>query len=279
MKYSRLIRAFAAIASELDEAGYTPAEITRIKADVDHFTKVRDEIKLSSGDYIDLKAYEPAMRHLIDTYIRADESEKISTFDDLSLIQLIVERGPDAVDALPDRIKKNEEAVAETIENNVRKLIINESPVDPAYYDKMSKLLDALIEQRRKGVLSYVEYLVKVANLARQATVPGGDGPGYPFAINTQALRALFNNLQSYSPDLAVAIDAAIKASLQAGWRDNAMKVKKVRLAIRHVLATVIPADSGLGVSESGVAPSAPPDLEKETDRILELARQQHHDY
>jgi type I restriction enzyme R subunit len=26
--------------------------------------------------YIDLKAYEPAMRHLIDTYIRAEESEK-----------------------------------------------------------------------------------------------------------------------------------------------------------------------------------------------------------
>jgi type I restriction enzyme R subunit len=220
------------------------------------------------------------MRHLIDTYIRADDSEKISVFDDLTLVQLIVERGVDAVDALPDGIKKSEEAVAETIENNVRKLIINESPVDPAYYDKMSKLLDALIEQRRKGVVSYVEYLVKIANLARQASVPGGDKPGgYPTAINTPALRSLFNNLQSYSPDLAVAIDAAIKASLQAGWRDNSMKVKKVRFAIRYVLSTAIPADSGLGVSEPGVSPVAPPDLEKETDRILELAKQQHHDY
>ncbi|MBC7618119.1 MAG: hypothetical protein H7293_03875 [Candidatus Saccharibacteria bacterium] len=246
---------------------------------MDRYAKVRDEVKLSSGDYIDLKAYEPAMRHLIDTYIRADDSEKISVFDDLTLIQLIVERGPDAVDALPSGIKKSEEAVAETIENNVRKLIINESPVDPAYYDKMSKLLDALIEQRRKGVVSYTEYLAKIANLARQASVPGGDGPGYPSAINTPALRGLFNNLQSYSNDLAVAIDVAIKASLQTRWRDNSMKVKKVRLAIRHALSTAIPADSGLGVSEPGVAPSAPPDLEKETDRILELAKQQHYDY
>jgi len=192
---------------------------------------------------------------------------------------LIVERGPDAVDALPSGIKKSEEAVAETIENNVRKLIINESPVDPAYYDKMSKLLDALIEQRRKGAVSYMEYLQKVAALAQQCTVPGGDGPGYPSAIHTPALRALFNNLHSKLPDLAVAIDAAIKASLQAGWRDNTMKVKKVRLAIRHVLATVIPADSGLVVSEVGAAAAAPLDLEKETDRILELAKQQHHDY
>jgi type I restriction enzyme R subunit len=89
----------------------------------------------------------------------------------------------------------------------------------------------------------------------------------------------MFNNLQSYSPDLAVAIDAAIKASLQAGWRENSMKVKKVRFAIRHVLATVIPADSGLGVSEAGASPAVPLNLDKETDRILELAKQQHHDY
>ena len=95
-----LLRAYASIASELAEAGYRPDEIEKIKAEVDHYTKVRDEVRLASGDYIDLKAYEPAMRHLIDTYIRAEESEKISAFDDMSLIQLIVERGPDAVDAL-----------------------------------------------------------------------------------------------------------------------------------------------------------------------------------
>ena len=51
------------------------------------------------GEHIDLKAYEADMRYLIDTYIRAEESEKISAFDDLNLVQLIVERGPDAVQA------------------------------------------------------------------------------------------------------------------------------------------------------------------------------------
>lgn len=40
--------------------------------------------------------------------------------------------------------------MAETIENNVRKLILDESPVNPKYYEQMSKLLDALIEQRRQ---------------------------------------------------------------------------------------------------------------------------------
>ena len=126
---------------------------------MDHYEKVRNEVKLASGDYIDLKMYEPAMRHLIDTYIRAEESEKISAFDDMSLVQLIVERGADAVEALPEGIRENKEAVAETIENNVRKLIIDEQPINPKYYEKMSELLDALIEQRRTGSLDYQKYL------------------------------------------------------------------------------------------------------------------------
>jgi type I restriction enzyme, R subunit len=67
-----LLRAYAGIASELAEAGYKADEIEKIKAEVDHYSKVRDEVKLSSGDYIDLKAYEPAMRYLIDTYIRTE---------------------------------------------------------------------------------------------------------------------------------------------------------------------------------------------------------------
>ncbi|MFZ4617664.1 MAG: type I restriction endonuclease subunit R, partial [Rectinemataceae bacterium] len=88
---SGLIRSYGDIAGELSEAGYTDAEIQAIQQEVDHYAKARDEVKLASGDYIDLKSYEPAMRHLIDTYIRAEESEKISAFNDLTLINLIVE--------------------------------------------------------------------------------------------------------------------------------------------------------------------------------------------
>ena len=100
-----MIRAYANLANELGEAGYTPAEISTLKEEVDHYEKVRTEVKLASGDYIDLKMYEPAMRHLIDTYIRAEESEKVSAFDDLSLVQLIVERGADAVAPCPKGIR------------------------------------------------------------------------------------------------------------------------------------------------------------------------------
>ena len=60
----------------------------------------------------------------------------MSEFDDLSLVQLIVERGVQAVKALPQAIREKGKAAAETIENNVRKLIIDESPINPKYYER-----------------------------------------------------------------------------------------------------------------------------------------------
>ena len=268
-----LIRAFAHLANELPQAGYSDADIGTIKAEVDRATKVRDEVKLASGDYIDLKAYEPAMRHLIDTYIRAEESETISAFDDMSLIQLIVERGPDAVKSLPTGIRKSEGAVAETIENNVRKLIINESPINPAYYEKLSKLLDALIEQRRKGALSYEEYLNRVATLAKQATTPGETASSYPAELDTPAKRALFDNL-GRDAALALKVDAAVLYSRMDGWRGNAIKKRRVRLAIRDAIAPAIRADPTL--QERGDGPAPLLDLDAEADRTLDLVINQH---
>jgi len=229
-----LIRAFANLANELDKAGYSSAEGEAIKAEVGHYSDARDEVRLASGDYIDMKMYEPAMRHLIDTYIRAEESEKLSAFDDFSLIQLIVERGPGAVDALPANIAKDREAVAEVVENNVRRLIINESPIDPAYYEKMSKLLDALIAERRKAAIAYEEYLKRIARLTKQVMKLEGDA-SYPATLNTSAKRALYNNLDKTEP-LALAIDAAVQSSRQDGWRENPIKTKRVKNAIRAAL-------------------------------------------
>lgn len=226
-----LLRAYADIASEMSEAGYSDHEVDGIRADVDHFEKVRNEVKLASGDYIDLKMYEPAMRHLIDTYIRAEESEVISKFDDLSLIQLIVERGTEAVAALPSGIRKNREAVAETIENNVRKLIIDETPINPKYYEKMSELLDALIAQRKTEAIDYEAYLAKIVELTKQAKSPETT-TSYPAAVNTAAKRALYDNLDK-DESLALAIDAAIRSTKKDAWRENKFKEKEVRNAIR----------------------------------------------
>ncbi len=230
-----LLRAFAGLANELAEAGYTSAEIGSLQAEVDHFEKVRSEVKLASGDYIDLKMYEPAMRHLIDTYIRAEESEKISAFDDLSLVQLIVERGTAFVDALPSGIQGSQGAVAETIENNVRKLIIDETPINPKYYVTMSLLLDALIAQRKSDALSYKEYLAQVVTLTKQVQNPA-PAAAYPSELDSPAKRALYDNLDRNAA-LALAVNTSVVRERQDDWRSSPVKTRKVKYAIKEALS------------------------------------------
>lgn len=229
-----LIRAYANLANEMTEAGYSPDEISQIEKEVEHYEMVRGEVKLASGDYIDLKMYEPAMRHLLDTYIHAEESEKISAFDDLTLVQLIVERGTAAFDSLPQRIKANREAMAETIENNVRRLIIDEQPTNPKYYEKMSRLLDALIHERKQNVLEYQRYLEEIVKLTKQVQNPV-TSTSYPSSLNTSAKRALYDNL-GCNEELAITIDTEIRETKKDDWRGNKIKEKEVRYVIRKYI-------------------------------------------
>ncbi len=276
-----LVRAYAALANELPEAGYSGPEIEALRREVAYYEQVRSEVKLASGDYIDLKVYEPAMRHLLDTYIRAEESEKISAFDDLSLVQLVVERGAAFVDALPPGIAKKQEAVAETIENNLRKVIIDEQPINPRYYEKMSDLLDTLIQQRKAQALAYEAYLAGIVALAQQVQDPGS-GVVYPSRINSPAKRALYDNLGRLE-QLALWVDAAVVDSKQDDWRGNRIKTKMVRNAIAGALkaAGVGAQDDYIvaltGTREAPASYAATPEeaLEQAIDRILELVKNQ----
>lgn len=230
------LRAYANIANEMQEAGYSPAEIAAIKQDVYFYEKLSDEVKIHSGDYLDMKRFEPAMRHLLDTYIRADDSEVVSEFDDLGLIELIVEKGLGALENLPKGIKENQEAMAETIENNIRKIIVDEQPVNPKYYEEMSELLDALIEERRQKAIEYQAYLARVKSLATQVVRPEGGGTiTYPSSMDTRAKRALYDNLDN-NEALAIRIDTAVRYTKKDGWIGHRFKEKEVVNAIREEL-------------------------------------------
>jgi len=231
---AKLLRAYANVANEMPAAGFTPAEIEQIKQDVMHFEKVRDEIKLASGDLVEMKRYEPAMRQLLDMYIRADDSETLMDFEELGMIELIVEKGTDAlVSALPPSLQ-GKDAMAETIENNVRRKIVDENPVNPRYYEQMSVLLDELIQQRRQQSIDYQDYLEQIRQLAKQVLKPQSSSDHrYPSSVDSAAKRALYDNF-GQDEVLVTKLDAAIRYTKKADWVGDRFKERELANAIRE---------------------------------------------
>ena len=243
------LRAYANVANEMAAAGYSDTEAQKIKAETVYYENIRQEIQLASADYVDLKAYEPAMRNLLDTYIRAEESKTLTAFENMTLVELIVEQGRAALDLLPESVRNNETATAETIENNVRQVIVEKTPENPKYYEDLSKVLDALILKRRHEAMDYEAYLAEILALAEQVGKSEAHGM-YPSEIRTQAQRALFDNIgtsdvsglqetdMTRKAEIALALHETIYTVRRDNWRGHTLKEREVRRAIEKVVLT-----------------------------------------
>jgi type I restriction enzyme R subunit len=147
----------------------------------------------------------------------------------------VVENGVDVLpDVLPDEIADDEEAMAETIENNVRKLIVDKNPINPKYYESMSALLDGLISKRRSAAIKYAEYLKKISEIAKNV-FHGQGATEYPALLQTREQKAIYDNFGQDSTR-AIQLDAAIRTARQDDWKGNRMKERKVRVAIQRML-------------------------------------------
>ncbi len=267
-----LIRAYANIASELEEAGYSAKEIATIDREQDFYLKLREQIKKASGETLDMKTYEADMRHLLDAYIQAEDSEDITPFDGMSLLDIISNEGvAAAIGALPKGMKGNRGAIAETIENNVRKKIIKDQHLDPAFFEKMSKLLDELIKQRKANAITYEEYLKKIAELAKQTNA--GHSEDTPEVINTPGKRALYNNLEK-SEHLVFLLDETLKTNSPADWRGNLAKENVVKHNIYKSLVKSLEAEN----PTTDQLVSEPPNgygLPNKVEMIFEIVKEQ----
>jgi type I restriction enzyme R subunit len=251
-----LVRAYANLADELEAAGYTPEQIECLKELQKNYLNLREIIRKAAGETLDLKPYEADMRHLIDTYIEAQAPRKISPFDGIGLLDLIVKTG--IADAIAERLgdmKGNKESIAETIENNVRSKILKEQLTDPAYFAKMSALLDEIIRLRKEKAIEYEEYLARIADVARK--VSAGKSDDTPQQLKTSGQLALYNNLKdrvatdaaqqpafpygnkSIALDMAILLDAAIKTKRPDGWRGVVAKEQMVKQAMFDVLKDI----------------------------------------
>ncbi|HRH92811.1 MAG TPA: restriction endonuclease subunit R, partial [Agitococcus sp.] len=171
---------------------------------------------------------------LIDTYIEADAPRPISAFDNMTLVQLIVETG--IADAIAQKLNQtgSKEGIAETIDNNIRSTIIKEHIADPAFQEKMSQLLDEVIKLRKSQAISYEEYLKQVESLAKtiqSGTIKTTSSPH----INTAGKKALYNALDE-NEELVLKIHHKVLEAKPAAWKNNRLKQNKLKNALLDAL-------------------------------------------
>lgn len=231
-----LTRSFANCCARLvSHYGYTEKQNNDLREEISGYNKIKEMIKLASCDYIDQKPYEADMRYILDTYIRAHDSELVNKMADMSLVELLLEgKTTTPVDLVKD-LPGDNTAKAETIENNLKYEIVKKMSSNERYYGKLSEMLEDVIEQRKIEAMSYEEYLKQVVELAKAILHPEEDD-SYPEGIRESAARRAIYDYLEYDYELTIGVDHAIRVSVRPRWQENFQRSQAVRLAIYNKL-------------------------------------------
>lgn len=230
----RYLNCYANLANSLEDMGYSEAERKEYAECAKKYDALKREIELRSNDHIDMRRYEPDMRQVLDLYVKAEDSEVIAKLDDTSFLDIVAAQNEEQLNDLPDELKDEYgRASAETVEANLREVIRKDSPFNPAYYGKLSIILQELIDKRKKEMLDYEEYMKELIELVKKAR--GKSANSYPESIKTPGMRALYDNL-GQDEDLAVRTHEVIKENALVGFRDNRLKQRKLIKALAKLL-------------------------------------------
>jgi len=230
----RYLNCYANLANSLENMGYSEAERKEYAECAKKYDALKREIELRSNDHIDMRRYEPDMRQVLDLYVKAEDSEVIAKLDDTSFLDIVAAQNEEQLNDLPDELKDEYgRASAETVEANLREVIRKDSPFNPAYYGKLSIILQELIDKRKKEMLDYEEYMKELIELVKKAR--GKSANSYPESIKTPGMRALYDNL-GQNEYLAIRAHEVIKENALVGFRDNRLKQRKLIKALVKLL-------------------------------------------
>lgn len=230
----RYLNCYANLANSLEDMGYNEAERKEYAECAKKYDALKREIELRSNDHIDMRRYEPDMRQVLDLYVKAEDSEVIAKLDDTSFLDIVAAQNEKQLNDLPDELKDEYgRASAETVEANLREVIRKDSPFNPAYYGKLSIILQELIDKRKKEMLDYEEYMKELIELVKKAR--GKSANSYPESIKTPGMRALYDNL-GQNEYLAIQTHKVIKDNALVGFRENRMKQRKLIGALAKLL-------------------------------------------
>ncbi|MEM7362346.1 MAG: restriction endonuclease subunit R, partial [Bacteroidota bacterium] len=188
----KLLRAYANIANQLTTAGYKKADIKTIVQEVHQAQQLMQAIDVISGDQQDIRQYDPIMRHILDKYISAKRSKKITPFSDKPLLALIQTEG---LTNTINTLGMDEESTRSALGNNARRAIEKNKQLNPVYYQNLSLRLEQLLLEQQLGTIAYEVYLKEIETLLEDIARTTAKATHYPRTIQTQGQRTLYDNL------------------------------------------------------------------------------------
>ena len=162
-------RAYANLANEMADAGYSDAEAAAIKEEIAHYASVRDEVKLGAGENVDFKQYEaghavPA-RHLHPGRRRRRKSRTSRT---RALFSSSSRWAPVRIDKLPKGIRVEPRGRGRDDHQQHAQGHHRRARDEPEVLRQDVRAARCADQERRKRRLDYKEYLEKLIDQAER---------------------------------------------------------------------------------------------------------------
>ena len=171
-------------------------ELDNYKKELKFFSNLRKSVRLRYHEEVDFGEYEEQMQKLLDTYISANEVNRltklVNIFDDKNFDEEI------------QRVQ-GKRAKADTIRNAIDKVITMKYDENPAYYENLKDRINRVLEEYRQKRISEEEYLNSmndVINYIRNGSLE----ETYPWPIaNNRSAQVIYDNIKEdiYEPIVA----------------------------------------------------------------------------
>ena len=206
--YARSLK-LALSSDKIDEV-FNEKEIANYKTKMKFYSELRKAVKIRYFEQVDFGKYEKQMQKLLDTFISAKEVNQLT-----KLVNIFDEEFEKELERVV-----GDNARADAILSASTAVITDKMESNPAYYEKLSLRIKAIIEEYRDKRLTEEEKLKMAKDIRSELLEEEGvEESLYPESIknNTQA-RAFYDNLESRFAEAMNNVDERILVAEDSGY-------------------------------------------------------------
>ena len=198
--YARALK--LALSSDKISEVFNEKEIINYKEKMKFYAQLRKSVRIRYHEQVDFGKYEKQMQKLLDTFISAEEVNQLT-----KLVKIFDEEFESEIERVV-----GDNARADAILSATTAVITEKRESNPAYYDKLSKRIQEIIEEYKEKRLTEEEKL-KQAKEIRDLLVKneGEEESNYPNSIkNNSCARAFYDNLEECFNEAMNSVDERI---------------------------------------------------------------------